>query len=105
MSVDTNAILMWGFDLREEIPLGSVEKMEKVMYANNFKATIEYHCCDDLPMYFAGIEKSHILTWRGETEIIKPSNLIVGPDWEEELRRLCEVSISIISSRRRNALA
>lgn len=89
MSTSTDAILLYGLEIPEDIMGPGIETgalydfYEKHYNKEEYGVNLICHCCDDYPMYMAAISESVITSSRGYPEAVH--NLKKKPDWDEKL--------------------
>ncbi len=88
MSTSTDAYLMYGVNLPDEIM--DDEGNYNVLEVLGDGLSLERHCCDEETMYILAIEGTVTRAWRGYPKKIDPSSMTVGADWDERLKAFCE---------------
>ena len=95
MGVNTDAILLWGFDLGEDFDWPDDEDAFKTYWQakdDAIKTTgceLVWHCSTSCPMWAVAVTDSVLTAIRGCPEEV--TSLDVGPGWEERLRAFCEL--------------
>ena len=85
MSVSTDAILVYGFEMGEDGEDSEFAEKFYEEYDRNDGIEFVSHCSGEYPMWIIGISESRIRAWRGDPKMVDPAKLIYRPEWDKAI--------------------